>query len=70
MEVVTQSCEHTWEADFRDPATVAETIEQAWEHRQSIGRERRRQQLAEQTRELYDIRATAEGMKAVYEELV
>ena len=70
MEVVTQSCAHTWEADFRDPEAVAETIEAAWEKRQSIGREKRRQELAAETRNLYDIRRTAEGMKAVYEELL
>lgn len=70
MEVVTQSCDNTWEADFRDPEALCETIERAWEARQSAGREARRQEIARQTRERYDMARTAEGLRAVYEELV
>ena len=57
------------EADFRSPETIANTIMDVWEDRYKGGEDRRRA-IAAAVRDAVDVGRMAEGMVAIYEELI
>lgn len=68
--VVSGGARGTYACNPIDPQSVDAALERAWEARAKAGRDEARKLYAAQARDLYDPLNTADGMIAIYEELL